>query len=145
MHALHGERLENIISIDDNYIVAIRCSTSTILQPSEIKKVKVNLLMEIEEGYVLSFFPSTFLVNQNISLFPSPFIIDSTYTGEVSLPLHNCGNNQVNLNRGHILAYGYLSKVAKVKITEHEFTEKTFVKTPSRSKRKDKDISFEVK
>ncbi len=145
VYGLHGESVSDVISTDDNYVVSFRCADPTIIQASEIKTVRVNLLMSIDEGYILNIYPSTFLTNQGVTLFPSPLIIDSSHTGEVSLKLHNCGKNQVNLNRGQPLAQGYLTKVFKVKLKEHEFAEKTLVKTPSRSQRKDTEIQFEVK
>ncbi len=145
VYGLHGESLSDVISMDGNYTVSFRCADAVIIQASEIKTVRVNLLMEIDEGYLLNVYPSTFLTGQSITLFPSPFIIDNSHTGEVSLRLQNCGRNQINLNRGQPMAKGYLTKIFKVKLKEHDFAEKTLVKRPSRSQRKDTDIQFEVK
>jgi len=144
--SLVEDDLNALLTVDDtDYVITFRCANASIIQASEIKKLRTGIAIEVGKGALLSLWPSKFLIEQNISLFPSPFIIDNSHKGEISLPLHNCGKNQVNLNHGQILAEGYLTKLTKVTLDSLEFSKEKVIVKSSRSLRKDKEIKFEVK
>jgi dUTP pyrophosphatase len=92
-----------------------------IIQPSDVKMVPTNLMMEIPRGYELQVRPRSGLAAKHgIGVLNSPGTIDSDYRGEVKVILFNFGSEPFAINRGDRIAQIILSKYERMTIVEKD-------------------------
>ena len=104
------------------------CSVvDAIIYPGETKLVKTGINISIPLGYagfVCS--RSGLALKQNVFVLNAPGIIDSDYTGEVGVILHNASNDRFNIKAGDRIAqllivkceYFWFNEVAELQETE---------------------------
>jgi dUTPase len=99
-------------------VIVLNPCTSVELQPSEIKKVKTGLVLDIPSGYIFSVFSHPSLVDQDVEVFTGQLFFNESFKGELIIPLKNSGRNQINLQPAHPIALGSLSKVENIHVEE---------------------------
>jgi dUTPase len=115
-----------------------------IVQPSEIKKVKTGLSVEVEEGYIIQILTCPELYEKGVSVFPGPLVTNQEK--ELFIPLQNSGRNPLNLLPGDIIARAIVTKLEETEITEvaPEVEPKRSNKG-SRPQKKNTDFKFEIR
>lgn len=128
----------------ENGLVVFSSTGPAVLQPGEIKKIKIGLAVTVEEGCVLQIVSWPELHEKGICVFPGPLVIDSSHSGELFIPLQNNGRGQVNLLPGQIVARGIVVKTEEVEIVEVEPSSSPKPEQTRPAKR-NADIKFEIK
>lgn len=131
--------------VEDN-IFTFECAKPIVIQSKEIKRVQTDLTFEIAPGYVLTIFTESGLFEKAAEVFPGPYILDSTTSKKLlEIPIYNHAGSPLHLMEGQVVAKGYLTQVAEVKIKEIEpKAERTPMKR-TQPQKKNTDIKFEVK
>lgn len=126
----------------EDSILTFYSAAPAVLQPAEIKRIRIGLAVQVEEGYSLQVGIHPSLQEKDISVFPGPLVIDSLHSGELFIPLQNNGRGQINILPGEIIAKGVVIKIEEIEITE------LVPEPPSSSREKTKpqkkDIEFKV-
>ncbi len=118
----------------------------TVIQSSEIIKIKTGTVIKIPRGYVLTVYTHPDLVNQACELFPSVTAIDGWAPEvELELAIRNSGRNQVNLLMGNMIAVGYLSQAHNIGVGEFEPDIITNPDLPNTRPQKKNPFNFEVR
>ncbi len=128
----------------ENGLVVFSSTGPAVLQPGEIKKIKIGLSAAVEAGCVLQIISWPELHEKGICVFPGPLVIDSSHEGELFIPLQNNGRGQVNLLPGQIVARGIVVKTEEVEIVEI-VPSSSPKPEKNRPARKNADIKFEIK
>ena len=88
---------------------------------NEIKVVKLGIKMEIPEGHVLLLFPGTSLgKNAGFRMVNGIEVIDSDYTGTISVLCENIYSQIDYIRKGDRIAKGIIAKIPKVEFEEVE-------------------------
>lgn len=128
-------------------IFTFKCAKPMVVQSSEIKRVQTDITLEIEPGFVLTIFTEPGLYEKAAEVFPGPFVLDSSVPKRVlEIPIQNHSGSPLHLMEGQILAKGYLTQVAEVRIKEIgpvETGRQQMKRT--QPQKKNTDIKFEVK
>lgn len=124
--------------------VTLRTINHVTIQPSEIQKVKIGIVCEVPQGYVLQINTVSSLSEKAGELFPAFVVIDSTYEGGLILAVRNSGRDPLNLMPGTPVGRGHLVKIEQLEIEEFEYQSLT-KDLPKTKPQKKKPISFEVK
>ena len=97
------------------------------LPPHATKKVGMGVAFDIPSGYRLDvYLRSSVAANTNVRLANSVAKIDSDYTGELLLLLHNTGGTPVRFYNGERIAQCELNQVLPVELTQvDEITKQT--------------------
>lgn len=118
----------------------------TVIQPSEIIKIKTGIIMKVPLGYVITISTYPNLPIEAVELFPAAITIDSCAPGtELELAVRNSGRSQLNLMTGILFAIGYVNETQNIELGEFELDT---VPSPSKEKsvpQKKDSFSFEVK
>lgn len=126
----------------ENNILTFNCIKPIIIQPTEIKRIKTGLIVEIEKNYILQIGIHTVLQEKNISIVPGILTINSSYNEELFISIQNKGRGQVNVFVGDAIATGTVIKIEEVEIIESE------IEKIKRSQEKNipqkKDIEFKI-
>ncbi len=134
-----------VIPEAENDLLVLHSTGPAVLQPGEIKKIKIGLAITVEAGCVLQIISWPELHEKGICVFPGPLVIDSSHSGELFIPLQNNGRGQVNLLPGQIVARGMVVKTEKVEITEMPPPSSSPKPEKTRPAKKNSDIKFEIK
>ena len=132
--------------IEDN-IFTFKCAKAMIIQSSEIKRISTNITLEIDPGFVLTIFTESGLYEKAAGVFPGSLVLDSSVPKKVlEIPIQNHSRSPLHLMEGQIIAKGYLTQVAEVRIKEIEPVE-TGRKPMKRTlpQKRNTNIKFEVK
>ena len=118
----------------------------TVIQSSEIIKLKTGTVMKIPRGYVLTIYTHPDLANQACELFPGVTVIDGwAPEAELELAVRNSGRSQVNLLMGNMIAVGYLSQAHDIGVGEFEPSILNNPELPNTRPQKKNPFNFEVK
>jgi dUTP pyrophosphatase len=94
-------------------------NSSGIIRPGETVLVGTGLKFRLPEGYFMSVRPrSGVSVKTDVWLKNSPGTIDTDYTGEVKLILHNSGEGEFMYSRGDRLAQGLIERAVRIDLWE---------------------------
>lgn len=132
-----------IISPDLDY-VTFRCAQPTIIQSSEIQKVKIGIACEIPFGCFLQISTYPQLAEQAAELFPALTVIDHTHEGELVLAVRNHGRGPLNLMPETPVAIGRMVKLELLKVEGFEYEASKPESRQSQPQKKN-PFSFEVK
>ena len=133
-----------VVVLEDRLLFAL--PNPTVIQSSEIIKIKTGTVMKIPRGYVLTIYTPPDLAKQACELFPGVTVIDGWGPEvELELAVKNSGRNQVNLLAGNTIAVGYLSKVDDIGVGELELDVVANPKLPGTRPQKKNSFNFEVK
>ena len=84
--------------------------------PQQTVKVGTGVRMEIPEGYYGAVVPrSSVATKKGVTIVNTPGTIDSSYRGEIMLPLYNASTRKATIERGE--------RVAQIIIKRHETVE----------------------
>ncbi len=133
-----------VIPEAENGLLVLHSTGPAVLQPGEIKKIKIGLAITVEAGCVLQIISWPELHEKGICVFPGPLVIDSSHSGELFIPLQNNGRGQVNLLPGQIVARGMVVKTEEIEIVEMEASSSP-KSEKTRPAKKNSDIKFEIK
>ena len=98
--------------------------------PQQTAKVGTGVWMEIPEGYYGAVVPrSSMETKRGITIVNTPGTIDSSYRGEIMLPIYNASTRKVTIERGE--------RVAQIIIKRHETVECVEVDQLSETERGD--------
>jgi len=128
-----------------NDLLVFFSSTPMVLQPSETKKVQTGVHLRIETGYVLNIITDKDLYEKGVSIFPGTLALNSSFSGELLIPLHNIVRNQINLPEKTQIAWGYVIKVEPISFEAMSLEEPAKKKDRSKPVKKHTDIKFEIK
>lgn len=120
-------------------------SVPIVLQPSEIKRVQTGVHLRIERGYVLNIITDKDLYEKGVSIFPGTLSLNSSFSGELLIPLHNLGRNQVNLQEKSQIAWGHVIKAEPITLEAIVLEEASKKKDKSTPPKKNPDIKFEIR
>ncbi len=131
--------------VEDN-IFTFECARPMVIQSSEIKRVQIDVTLEIAPGYILTIFTEPGLYEKAAEVFPGPYVLNSSTPKQLlEIPVRNAAGSPLHLMEGQVIAKGYLTQVAKVEIREIEpQAERTPMKR-TQPQKKNTDIKFEVK
>lgn len=94
-------------------------NSSGIIRPGETVLVGTGLKFKLPDGYFMSVRPrSGISVKTDVWLKNSPGTIDTDYTGEVKLILHNSGEREFRYSKGDRLAQGIIERVINIDLLE---------------------------
>lgn len=131
--------------VEDN-IFTFECAKPMVIQSKEIKRVQTDVTLEIEPGYILTIFTEPGLAEKAAEVFPGPFVLDSTTPKKLlEIPVQNHGGSPIHLMEGQVIAKGYLTQVAEIKIKGVEPQQQAQPMKRTRPQKKNTDIKFEVK
>ncbi len=99
------------------------------IPPRGVKKVPLNVVVQVPAGYALLIFPrSSLFLRKGLLMANSVGIIDQDYCGkedEIMALLYNPGEREVEIKRGERIAQAMLVKIERPKIVESEPKEKS--------------------
>jgi dUTP pyrophosphatase len=104
----------------ENNVLTFHSAAPVVLQSTELRRIKTGLAVQVEKGYSLQIVVHPSLQEKNISVFPSPLVIDSSHSGELFIFLQNHGREQINLFLNDSIAKGSVVKVEGIEIIELE-------------------------
>lgn len=131
------------VSSDRDY-VTFNCITPTIIQPSEIQRVKLGVACDVPFGYVLQISTYPALADKASEVFPALTVIDHKHEGELLLAVRNHGRDPLNLMPGTPIAVGRLVKPETFDVEGFEYEAPKLERTTSRPQKKN-PFNFEVK
>jgi len=129
------------VSRDMDY-VTFNCVTPTIIQPSEIHRIKLGVACDVPGGYVLQISTYPELADKAAEVFPALTVIDSKHVGELMLAVRNHGRDPLNLMPGTPVAVGRLVKPETFDIEGFEYEAPKA--QPKSKPQKKNPFSFEV-
>ncbi len=89
------------------------------LKPGEHCSVSTGLAFEIPLGYAMMIYPRSGNAKKyGVTLSNAVGVVDSDYRGEVTILLHNAGNQQVCFQAGERIAQAVIHKVPDVQFEE---------------------------
>ncbi len=91
-----------------------------LIGPSEIATVSTGISFQVPEGFMLEVRPRSGLSRKGIVMANSPGTIDSDYTGELFIILHNTTSEGYNVDVGDRIAQGLLVAVNQVQFEDVE-------------------------
>lgn len=116
---LDEDVLDPMFATDGSACFDIAANCDGVIKPGETVLVGSGLKFEIPEGYFISVRPrSGISFKTDIWLKNSPGTIDTDYTGEVKLILHNGGEGGFWYKRGDRLAQCLVEKMVRAKFVE---------------------------
>lgn len=126
----------------ENNILIFHSATPAVVQPTEIKRIRTGLVVKVEEGYNLQIVVHPDLQEKDLSVFPGPLVIDSSFSGELLIPLQNNGRGQVNILPREIIAKGFIVKIEEIRLAPLAVE----IPTPAQGKTRPqkKDIEFKM-
>jgi len=131
------------VSRDRDY-VTFNCVKPTMVQPSEIQRVKLGVACDVPFGYVLQISTYPALADKAAEVFPALTVIDHTHEGELLLAVRNHGRDPLNLMPGTPVAVGRLVKPETFDVEGFEYEAPKLERPTSRPQKKN-PFNFEVK
>ena len=130
----------------DKTYVCFAVTRPIIVQPSEIMKVPLNLILGIEKGCTLIINTHPDLADRAAEIFPSSVALnDTTDQRPFELAVRNSGRNPLNLMPGELIGRGHIYPTMEIEPTpfsiELEVPEVPKKSSPSK---KNVDVKFEI-
>ncbi len=144
-HNSNKEGLIGAVLVEDKIIFS--ATRPIIIQSSEIMKVQTDLVIRVENGFVLNISTHPDLAQKGAELFPGLITVDSlARPAPLELPMKNNSRNPLNIMRQDKIAIGYGSEIQKIEIGEFEpELEPSPKNSRSFPQKKNPDINFEVR
>ncbi len=105
----------------------IRSIDDVTIGPNRTRIVSTGIAIDIPDGYEIQVRPRSGLaLKHGITVLNTPGTIDSDYTGEIKVILHNVRDEAYKINKGDRIAQLVIGRVIKLPIEEvDEITKKT--------------------
>lgn len=123
------------------------CATRpTVVQPSEIMKVPVNVVVRVVGNVVLNISTHPKLVERAGTLFPALLTLDKMSPEEpLELAVKNEGRNPLHLMPDQLVGIGYLLPIEQIEPEEFSISVASRESPKSKPQKRNKDVKFEVK
>jgi len=103
----------------------IKSIEDVIIGPGRTRIVSTGIAADIPDGYEIQVRPRSGLAAKHgITVLNSPGTVDSDYTGEIKVILHNVRDEKYEIKKGDRIAQLVLARVAKLPVEEVNDIEK---------------------